>query len=78
MPRAGIAYRVDDSTVIRVGYGITVDPFNWARPLRTNYPIMAKDGPLLPNSYGFATNLRRGIDVITEPSLGDGVLGSPV
>ena len=20
-------------------------PFNWARPLRTNYPIMAKDGP---------------------------------
>lgn len=78
VPRAGIAYRVDDSTVIRVGYGITVDPFNWARPLRTNYPIMAKDGPLLPNGYGFSTSLRQGIDVITEPSLGDGVLDLPL
>jgi carboxypeptidase family protein/TonB-dependent receptor-like protein len=39
-PRLGLAYRMNDTTVIRAGYGITVDPFNWARPLRTNYPIM--------------------------------------
>ncbi len=77
VPRAGLAYRITDDTVMRIGYGITVDPFNWARPLRTNYPIMSKDGPPLPHSYGFSTTLRQGIDVITEPNLGDGVLRMP-
>ena len=78
VPRVGLAYRVDDDTVLRVGYGVTVDPFNWARPLRTNYPIMAKDGPGLPNSYGYSTTLRQGLEVINEPSLGDGVLNLPL
>ena len=77
MPRIGIAYRADDKTVVRAGYGITVDPFNWARPLRTNYPIMAKDGPVAGNSYGFATTLRDGLEVIREPELGNGVLDIP-
>ena len=77
VPRVGLAYRLDDDTVLRIGYGVTVDPFNWARPLRTNYPIMAKDGPPLLNSYGFSTTLRQGIDVITEPDLGNGVLDMP-
>ncbi len=78
VPRLGVAYRVTDDTVVRVGYGITVDPFNWARPLRTNFPIMAKDGPLLPDSYGYATTLRQGLDVVTEPDLGEGVLDLPL
>ena len=77
VPRFGIAYRIDDAGVLRVGYGITVDPFNWARPLRTNYPIMAKDGPGLPNSWSYSTTLRQGLEVINEPSLGDGVLDMP-
>ena len=78
VPRVGLAYRVTEDTVLRVGYGITVDPFNWARPLRTNYPIMAKDGPALPTDFGYATTLRQGIEVINEPSLGDGVLNLPL
>ena len=77
VPRIGIAYRADDNTVIRAGYGITVDPFNWARPLRTNYPIMAKDGPVAGDSYGFATTLRDGLEVIREPDLGNGILDIP-
>ena len=78
VPRVGFAYRTDDNTVLRVGYGITVDPFNWARPLRTNFPIMAKDGPVAGDSYGFATTLRQGIEVINEPALGNGVLDLPL
>ena len=78
VPRVGLAYRMTEDTVLRVGYGVTVDPFNWARPLRTNYPIMAKDGPLNPHSYGYATTLRQGLEVINEPSLGDGVLDLPL
>ncbi len=74
VPRVGFAYRVDDKTVIRAGYGITNDPFNWARPLRTNWPIMAKDGPVSPHSRYFATTLRDGLEVINEPDLGNGLI----
>lgn len=78
VPRVGLAYRMTENTVMRVGYGVTVDPFNWARPLRTNFPIMAKDGPVAGDSWGYATTLRQGIPVINEPSLGDGVLDLPL
>jgi len=32
VPRAGLAYRLTDDMVIRAGYGITNDPFNWGVP----------------------------------------------
>ena len=73
-PRIGLAYRLDDNTVVRAGYGITNDPFNWARPLRTNYPILFTQVLNRPNSLGHAPSLRDGIPVIPEPDLGDGVL----
>jgi outer membrane receptor protein involved in Fe transport len=38
-PRFGLAYRLTDTWVVRAGYGLTNDPYNLARPLRTNYPI---------------------------------------
>ena len=78
VPRVGLAWRMDDETVLRVGYGVTVDPFNWSRPLRTNYPIMSKGGPVAADNHGFATSLRQGLDVVTEPALGDGVLEMPL
>jgi hypothetical protein len=73
-PRLGLAYRVDDNTVIRAGYGITNDPFNWARPLRTNYPILLTQVLNAPTSLGFGTTLREGLPVIPDPDLGDGIL----
>ena len=69
VPRVGFAYRATQNTVVRAGYGITNDPFNWARPLRTNWPIMAKDGPQSPHSRYFATTFRDGLEVINEPQL---------
>ena len=39
-PRVGIAYELNDSTVIRSGYGISWDPINLSRPLRGFYPIV--------------------------------------
>ena len=32
-PRVGLAYRLDDNTVIRAGYGINFDPIPFSRPL---------------------------------------------
>ena len=33
-PRVGLAYRLDEKTVLRTGYGKTFDPFPWTRPMR--------------------------------------------
>jgi hypothetical protein len=73
-PRIGLAYRVNDDTVLRAGYGITNDPFNWARPLRTNYPIMEVQVLNSPTNFGWGTTLRDGVPVISEPNLGNGIL----
>jgi hypothetical protein len=39
-PRVGIAYELNDSTVIRSGYGISWDPINLSRSLRGFYLIV--------------------------------------
>ena len=72
---------MSDDTVIRAGYGLTTDPFNWARPLRTNYPIMFVQNLTSPGSagtFGFATTLQQGIPVVDEPSLGEGRIPLPL
>jgi len=38
-PRVGLAYQINDGTVVRTGFGITVDPLPLARPLRGFYPL---------------------------------------
>jgi hypothetical protein len=76
-PRIGLAYRMTDDFVIRAGYGITADPFNWARQLRTNYPILYVQNLEPPNSFGWGVDWRTGLPLVTEPSLGDGVLDVP-
>ena len=50
-PRIGLAYRATHSTVIRAGYGISVDPFNLIDDIRTNYPILIPLAEGTPNSY---------------------------
>ena len=37
-PRLGAAYRLNDDTVFRAGYGRTFNPMPWSRPLRGFYP----------------------------------------
>ena len=38
-PRIGLAYRLDEKTVIRTGYGMNFDPLAFSRPLRGFYPL---------------------------------------
>src|SRR5437762_948981 len=51
VPRAGLAYRVTDSLVIRAGYGITNDPYNLLRPFRLNYPELINLNISAPNGF---------------------------
>lgn len=68
-PRLGVAYRFGDKTVIRAGFGMNWDPWNLARPLRTNYPILAAFN-LAPPSLGWATTLSQGLPILPNPEVG--------
>jgi hypothetical protein len=76
-PRFGLAWRATDTFVIRAGYGITNDPYNLARPLRTNYPVLFVYNAEGANSFAPAGSLRTGIPQLTAPDLGNGIIDVP-
>jgi hypothetical protein len=67
-PRVGIAYRLTGKTVIRSGFGINWDPWNLARPLRTNFPVMAAFN-FVPPAFQWASTFDLGIPALAEPAL---------
>jgi hypothetical protein len=75
-PRVGVAYRLGDKSVLRVGYGQTVNPLPWSRPLRGSFPY---DINFNQSSNGFVqtTTLAQGIPTVTLPDLSSGVVKLP-
>jgi len=59
-PRLGIAYRLNDKTVVRVGYGMNFDPIPFSRPLRGWYPLVINGALTSPNTYSWGTTLKQG------------------
>jgi hypothetical protein len=76
-PSVGIAYRLSDTLVIRAGYGINTDPWNVARPMRANHPLLTAQTVNAPNPYSWAGTLKAGIPAISQPDLGNGVVDIP-
>jgi len=76
-PRAGIAYRLNDTVVIRAGYGMTNDPINYANFQRLNYPDLSQQVLNAPNSFSYATTLRTGFAVPVAPNLSSGIVTVP-
>ena len=73
-PRVGFAWRLKEDFVVRAGYGITVDPYSLARPMRTNYPLLVVLNINGVNSFQPAGRLRDGIPLIPTPDLGNGII----
>mgnify|MGYP001033635026 CR=1 FL=1 len=76
-PRFGIAYRLGKQGVVRAGYGITFDPYNLGRPMRSPYPVVIQlslQGPSTFIPYGPILN---GIPPITGPDITKGVIDIP-
>jgi hypothetical protein len=72
-PRIGAAYRLNEKTVIRSGYGISVDPDNM-RNQRNQYPSIVNQVYQPANSYQFISYA--GVpnsDGSTQVSLADGI-----
>ena len=77
-PRLGFAYRHSDRTVFRAGFGLNWDPWNIARSLRTNYPVLvALNGTTLNAYSGTDRTLAQGIPQVPIPDLGNGVIDLP-
>lgn len=76
-PRFGIAYRVTEKTVLRTGYGISIDPYSLSRPLRTNHPILIELVEPAPNNMLPASRLADGIPPIQPVDLGNGIIDVP-
>jgi hypothetical protein len=67
-PRLGLAYRFNDKTVIRAGYGISVDP-NSYRAMRDAYPATIGESISGATSFQAAGTLTTGIPAIIGPNL---------
>jgi hypothetical protein len=75
-PRLGIAYRLNEKTVIRAGYGISVDPTSF-RALRDTYPAIIAQQFSGANSFAAAGNLVTGIPALVGPTISQGILPLP-
>jgi hypothetical protein len=67
-PRAGIAYRINEKTVVRVGGGISIDPDSF-RYLRDAYPATISTQYSGATSFQAAGTLRTGIPEVVGPDL---------
>lgn len=76
-PRLGIAYRPNDKTVIRSGFGINFDPWNLARSHRTNFPVLVVLNGNSLNAFTPVSRIEEGIPAIPTPTLGNGVIDIP-
>ncbi len=50
-PRAGLSYRLNDKTVLRAGYGISINPYPFTRAMRDPYPVTIAQQVTALNSY---------------------------
>ena len=75
-PRLGLMYRLTEKSVIRAGYGRTINPLPWSRPMRGSFPYDINLNKTADN-YTAATTLATGIPAIPTPDLSTGQVALP-
>lgn len=76
-PRLGFAYRLNDQTVIRSGYGITFNPMVLSRPLRGLYPSTIAASWVAPSQYDYYGQFSQGIPDVPTPDISTGIVTLP-
>ncbi|HEY3743994.1 MAG TPA: TonB-dependent receptor, partial [Bryobacteraceae bacterium] len=76
-PRVGIAYRINDKTVVRSGYGLNFDPIPFSRPLRGWYPLVINGVFAASNGFNWGTTLKQGVPNVVGPDLSTGITPLP-
>ena len=77
-PRLGLAYRLDDRTVIRTGYGMNFDPLPWSRPMRGQYPLVVTFDFQRDDSFTLFRTLAEGIPPVVGPDLANQPIDVPL
>ncbi|MFN0107844.1 MAG: TonB-dependent receptor domain-containing protein [Blastocatellia bacterium] len=75
-PRFGVAYRATEKTVIRAGFGISVDP-NSFRAMRDAYPATISLQLSGATTFQSAGTLKTGLPAIVSPDLSSGSITMP-
>jgi outer membrane receptor protein involved in Fe transport len=76
-PRVGAAYRINDDTVFRAGYGRTFNPLPWSRPMRGFYPLTIAYSGAGPVSFIPYGTLQGGIPGAPNPDVASGNVPLP-
>jgi hypothetical protein len=76
-PRLGAAYRVGNNSVIRAGYGRTINPLPWSRPMRGSFPYDINFNNTA-EQFGWVTSLATGIPTVPVPDFSSGQVKLPV
>jgi hypothetical protein len=76
-PRLGMTYRLNESAVLRGGFGITNDPYSLARSMRTNHPILLNLYDEAEHSFTWLRPIEEGIPLIPDPDLTSGIIAVP-
>jgi hypothetical protein len=71
-PRLGAIFRLNESNVLRSGYGVTYNPLPWSRPMRGQYPLTLSADFFQNEQFRWFTTLDRGIPPVTGPDLNSG------
>jgi hypothetical protein len=71
-PRVGAAYRLNERTVLRAGYGKTFTPLPWSRPMRGRFPLTIAASDAGPNGFIPYGNVANGIPPAPNPDLSSG------
>jgi hypothetical protein len=76
-PRVGAAYRLNENSVFRAGYGQTRNPLPWSRPMRGSYPFDINNNATAAGTYDFVTTLAQGIPPVNLPDTSSGTVTLP-
>ena len=71
-PRVGAAYRLNENTVLRGGYGRTFDPLPWTRPMRGRFPLTIAYRDAGINGFTPYGDIKNGIGAAPSPNLESG------
>ena len=75
-PRLGAAYRLGDKSVVRAGYGRTINPLPWSRPLRGSFPYDITFNNTAEQFFS-VTTLTAGIPAVPIPDFSSGRVRLP-
>jgi hypothetical protein len=75
-PRLGGMYRISDDSVLRAGYGQTINPLPWARPMRGSFPQDINFNQTA-EQFLWTTTLSNGIPPVPIPDISSGRVKLP-